>query len=143
MHDPHVDDERWQPIGAHRYLGQRPSRRYPTYTRGNVGEVFPEVVYPLTYSLTLGRSNAAFIRAGLATKVIGPRDVDGDDTAAFGVFGGYAYLNLAYLRVVAVRSPGLTVDDIDHQYVGSAPAPPYAPRKGDRNVLRSLSLIHI
>ena len=46
-----------------------PSRRWPLYTRGNVGEVFPEVVLPFSWSL-LGQAaedgwRQAFEKLGL------------------------------------------------------------------------------
>ena len=35
-------------LGLGEYITQVPSTRYPVYTRGNAGEVWPEVAYPLT-----------------------------------------------------------------------------------------------
>ena len=39
-------------LGLGEYITQVPSTRYPVYTRGNAGEVWPEVAYPLTITLT-------------------------------------------------------------------------------------------
>ena len=44
----HLDP--WRPIASGRYLGTDPSKRFPIYTRGNAGEVFPEVQYPLSFT---------------------------------------------------------------------------------------------
>ena len=46
-----------------------PSAKWPLYTRGNVGEVFPEVVLPFTWDL-IGQAaedgwREAFVRMGL------------------------------------------------------------------------------
>ena len=39
-------------LGLGEYITQVPSTRYPVYTRGNAGEVWPEVAYPLTITLS-------------------------------------------------------------------------------------------
>ena len=49
-----------------------------------------------------------------------------------GCFGGYGYINASYIRVFAIRTPGLTVDDIDRLFFGESDAPPYAPQAGDK-----------
>jgi hypothetical protein len=40
-----------------------PSTKWPLYTRGNVGEVFPEVVLPFTWGL-IGQANFGLLGAG-------------------------------------------------------------------------------
>ena len=42
----------WVDLGVGTYISETPNDRYPIYTRGNAGEVWPEVAYPLTISLT-------------------------------------------------------------------------------------------
>ena len=39
-------------LGVGPYVNEQVSSRFPVYTRGNAGEVWPEVVYPLSISLT-------------------------------------------------------------------------------------------
>lgn len=119
-----------------------PSTRWTLYTRGNVGEVFPEVVLPLTWKL-LGRSaeigwRRAFEQLGLLM----PGDLDPDeDMVVLGVFGGYCYINASYVRLLGVRAPGGTVEAIDTTFFGESDAPPYSPRPGDKNPASSVRLL--
>jgi pyruvate,water dikinase len=114
-------------------VDSRPSRRYPIYTRANVGEVFPDPVTPL--SATIGiTDNAepgwrdAFARFG----VIEPDEYDPDNNEVIGVFGGYCYLNVSLSRIVGVRTPGLTPELIDATFFGTQPGvPPYQPQPSD------------
>lgn len=117
------------------------SEKWPLYTRGNVGEVFPEVVLPFTWDL-IGQQaengwRAAFVEMGLVA--------DGDfspdeDMIILGVFGGYCYINASYVRMLGVRAPGGDVATIDSTFFGESDAPAYEPRKGDKNAKASLRL---
>jgi pyruvate,water dikinase len=131
----------WQPVGSGRYVGTPASTRYPIYTRGNAGEVFPEVWYPLSFTTSWEPSVAAWHRAALGTGLIRPADLEGEVAAAAGVFGGYAYLNMSLLRLMGVRSPGVAVGDIDAQYLGNSTAPPYRARRGDHNMAASAAAV--
>ena len=116
------------------------SQRWPLYTRGNVGEVFPDVVSPLTWSL-IGQTfedawRAAWRRFGL----VASGDFDGD-RVLLGVTGGYCYLNMSYIRLLGVRTPGSTVKQVDKSLLGEANAPKYMEKPGDRNFLSSLRLL--
>lgn len=114
-------------------VDSRPSRRYPIYTRANVGEVFPDPVTPL--SATLGISmeaepgwRDAFARFG----VVELDEYDPDNNEVIGVFGGYCYLNVTLSRIVGVRTPGLTPEMIDATFFGTQPGvPPYQPQPTD------------
>lgn len=118
-----------------------PSGQWPLYTRGNVGEVFPEVVLPFTWDL-IGKAaedgwREAFDRMGLV--------VDGDfspdeDMIILSVFGGYCYINATYVRLLGVRTPGGDVATIDQTFFGGSDAPPYIQRKGDKNLKSTLKL---
>lgn len=117
------------------------SVRWPLYTRGNVGEVFPDVVLPLTWDIFGKRAEdgwrAAFEKMGLLM----PGDLSADeDMVILGVLGGYCYINASYVRLLGVRAPGGTVDVIDQQFFGESDAPPYTPAPGDKNVRSSLRL---
>src|SRR5438874_6325651 len=123
-----------------------PSTRFPIYTRGNVGEVFPDVVSPLSWSAYGGEAELGWREAWRDYGVLLDRDVDGEDAAArdnkvvLGCFGGYAYLNASYIRVFAVRTPGINVADMDGLFFGESDAPPYRPRPGDKSALASLRI---
>jgi pyruvate,water dikinase len=114
-------------------VDDEPSARYPIYTRGNVGEVFPEAVAPLSWTLG-GRAGAepgwrdAFEEFGAFD-----RDEFPDAMDLLGCFGGYAYLNVSISRIFAVRTPGMTPEVMDQTLFGTSDAPPYAPRPGDES----------
>jgi hypothetical protein len=89
-------------LGVGPYVNEQVSSRFPVYTRGNAGEVWPEVVYPLSISLTRTFDDpvsAAMVKTGLVTEA---ELIEGSGCAA-GVFGGYMYLNLSLSRVLAER----------------------------------------
>ncbi|MDH3706508.1 MAG: PEP-utilizing enzyme [Acidimicrobiia bacterium] len=111
-----------------------PSPTWPLYTRGNVGEVFPDVVHPLNWLLYGPEAEQgwrdAFADLGLVTSSDFPRD---EPWVILGVFGGYCYINASYVRMLGVRAPGSNVDAIDRQFFGESEAPSYVARDGDRD----------
>lgn len=117
-----------------------PSRTWPIYTRGNVGEVYPNVVLPLEWEIG-GPGSERGWRAGAETiGFLAPGDL-GPHDPMIGVFGGYAYFNASVMRLLGVRTPGLAVDVIDTQFLGDADVPAYAPRPGDRNLKASAKMV--
>jgi hypothetical protein len=131
----------WAPIGDGEYLGLPSSTRFPIYTRGNAGEVFPEVQYPLSFTMSWEMSQAAFRRSVLFSGIIHERDVAGEMTEAMSTFGGYAYLNVSTMRLAAVRVPGMSPTTVDQQYLGSSTAPPYVAMPGDKSFRGSLAAV--
>jgi len=121
-------------------VDDEPSVKYPIYTRGNVGEVFPAVVTPLTWSALGHQAELGWRDAFAAFGAIRPEDYGNDHMAILGVFNGYCYLNVSLIRVFAVRTPGITVADMDRQFFGESDAPPYAKRADDKNVRASLKV---
>jgi len=129
-------------FGLGEYITQKPSKRYPIYTRGNAGEVWPEVAYPLTISLTNFVGEEASARAAINAGVISRKDILDGPSCFGGVFAGYMYLNLSFGRMIAVRTPGTTIEKSDATYYGSEQqAPKYIPHKDDKNLLASLRII--
>lgn len=131
----------WRPIAGGHYLGTDPSKRFPVYTRGNAGEVFPEVQYPLSFTQTSDIGRIAFENSAFATGIVRPQEVAGDDTAMLATFGGYTYLNLSMIRLMTLRSPGANLAELDRALVGSSTAPPYVATKGDRSVRGSFRAV--
>lgn len=128
-------------FGLGPYVHEAPSERFPIYTRGNAGEVWPDVAYPLTLSLTR-EYNDPLGAAILATGMVEPEEFAGSVTSAGGCFGGYMYLNLSLVRVLAVRSPGVTIEENDRVYLGSeGTAPPHRPDKRDKSLKASFNAI--
>src|SRR4051812_37475775 len=115
-----------------------PSRRFPLYTRGNIGEVFPVVVSPLTWPLYGSQAELGWRDAFRDFGNYVDDDFGSEPMGILGCFGGYGYINASYIRVFAIRTPGLTVDDIDRLFFGESNAPPYAPKPGDKNLMASL-----
>ena len=111
-----------------------PSTRFPLYTRGNVGEVFPEVVAPLTWSAFGNSAEDGWREALIEFGAFRRDDYGPEPRVVLGVFGGYCYLNVSTTRVFAVRTPGLKVEDMDRQIFGESDAPPYEPRPGDKDL---------
>jgi len=117
-----------------------PSTRFPIYTRGNVGEVFPDVVSPLSWSGYGGEAELGWREAWRDYGVLLDRDIEDGNKIIVGCFGGYAYLNASYIRVFAVRTPGIKVADMDGLFFGESDAPKYKPQPGDKSVVASLRI---
>ncbi len=129
------------PIADGQYLGLTASRRFPLYTRGNAGEVFPEVQYPLSFTVNWSVTKAAFEGAATSAGILTRADIDDDPTALTGVFGGYTYLNVSSQRLIAARFPGTDVSSVDQQYLGTSSAPPYVRARGDRRLRSSIAAV--
>lgn len=115
-------------------VDNEPSERYPIYTRGNVGEVFPEAVAPLSWTLGAIPGAEQGWRDALARYGAFDREeFSNDEIEVLGCFGGYAYLNVSVSRIFAVRTPGLTPEMMDRSIFGASDAPPYAPQPTDES----------
>ncbi len=117
-----------------------PTPRFPIWTRGNAGEVFPNVLTPLGGSIyadapAIGHRRN-LVHMGLFTEA----EVGEYGVVVSGVFGGYLYLNLSVFRLMGVRTPGMTPEMTDEQGLGASDAPPYRRQSGDRNLGASLRL---
>lgn len=118
-----------------------PSKKWPLYTRGNVGEVFPEVVLAFTWDLYGQAAEDGWRDAYTTFGLVAEDDFPADEQMIIlGVFGGYCFINASYVRMVGVRAPGGTVEAIDQQFFGESDAPAYIPRDGDKNFKASLRL---
>lgn len=119
---------------ADRWITDRaPSKRWPHYTRANAGEVLPSAASPLSQQLCwengilLGWRDG-YVRGGNYTA---DEFTDGDPEVA-GFFAGYFYINLANVRMQGVRSPLLSVEQLDLAFFGDHPeVPPYEPHPLD------------
>jgi rifampicin phosphotransferase len=114
--------------------------RFPIWTRGNAGEVFPNVVTPLGGTIyadapAIGHRRN-FAQMGLFTD----SEVRRNGIVVSGIFGGYLYLNMSVFRLIGVRTPGLTPEMTDEQGFGVSDAPRYRMTQGDRNLAASIRL---
>ncbi len=115
--------------------------RWPINTRGNVGEVFPEVLTPLSYRLGVIAAEKAWREAYAELGVASKGDFTSEDPIIIGLYGGYAYLNLSYLRILGVRAPGSSPEAIDVSFFGEGNPPPYKPHKGDKSLRSTLRIL--
>ena len=110
-----------------------PSKRFTLYTRANSGEVLPGPCSPLGWDLVFEKGVAhgwedGVIRWGCFTK----DETDEERPEYIACFGGYFYLNAAMLRIVGVRTPGLSPETTDAAFLGDHPdIPPYVTQEGD------------
>ncbi|MGE0599850.1 MAG: PEP-utilizing enzyme [Dehalococcoidia bacterium] len=123
-------------------VGSKPSKRYPLWTRANVGEVFPDPVAPLTFSLFMkDHVEAAWRRALVKMGAFTLDEFAPDDMETLGVFGGYCYLNASVTRILGERGPGLTAQMMDDLFFGAQPGiPPYEVAPGDQNEARTAAI---
>lgn len=128
-------------MGTHWIVEGTVDPRWPINTRGNVGEVFPEVLTPLTYELGVIPAERGWRRAYAELGVTTPKDFASDAPVIIGLYGGYCYLNLSFLRILGVRAPGSSAQAIDISFFGEGDPPPYRAHPGDRNVLASLKIL--
>ena len=123
-----LDDGRWTEADH-----VPPATRW-LWCRGNVGEVFPNVMTPMSSSLYMswvakGQADAT-LRLGMVTSSQ-MKSFDPDAAWSTGVFCGYLYGNVTIARAVASRTPGLTVDMVDEQMFGLSSAPRHVRQKGE------------
>ena len=130
---------RWKTVGGQAaagkitnvpdWVGHDASERVPIYTRGNAGEVYPEVFTPLSFSIASETGERAMRNAVLGSGLISTselEDIPLTTGVANGVFGGYAYLNLTIQRLLAARARRQG-DRRRRQPLGVGEPPPHEP----------------
>jgi phosphohistidine swiveling domain-containing protein len=127
--------------GTHWMVEGRIDPRWPINTRGNIGEVFPEVLTPLSYGLGVLAAEAGWRDAYRAIGIFSKSDFKNDEPVIIGLYAGYGYLNVSYMRMIGVRAPGSSPEAIDATLIGEGNPPPYVPQKGDKNLLASLKIL--
>lgn len=113
-----VDFDRW-------LADWPPSTRWPSYTRANSGEVLPTPASPLGQQFSWERGICQGWADGYARSGSYSRDEFDErypDTVGF--FGGYMYINLSNVRMQGVRSPVVTVEQLDLAFFGDHPDVP-------------------
>ena len=111
--------------------------RFPFLTRANAGEVLPDPVSPLGWTLVWeqgclkGWREAAIYDYSSNTA----DEIQEHHPAAVGHHGGYLFLSGTATRIFAVRGPGLTVEANDAVYYGTHPdTPAYEPEPWHENL---------
>ena len=106
-----------------------PSERWPHYTRANAGEVLPTPASPLgqTFAFDSGIL-PGFQEGSTKTGFYELSEYRDRPPEMCGFFGGYFYINLANVRMQAVRNPAITIEQLDTAFFGDHPdVPPYTP----------------
>lgn len=65
--------------------------RWPINTRGNIGEVVPEVLTPLSYKLAVIPAEQGWRDAFRSMGILAPNDRQRKDPTIIGLYGGYGY----------------------------------------------------
>ncbi len=109
------------------------SERWPHYTRANAGEVLPTPASPLGQQFSWDNAivkgwRDGYVRSGNYSL----DEFDPDLPETVGFFGGYMYINLANVRMQGVRSPAVTIEQLDLAFFGGHPdVPQYVPHPLD------------
>ncbi len=108
------------------------SERLPNYTRANAGEVLPDPASPLGWTLVFEEGLLKGWRRGFIDfGAYRDEELSTDKPEVAGMFGGYFYINLSHMRLLAIRM-GSTVEAMDAAMLGAHPdVPPYQPHPDD------------
>ncbi len=110
-----------------------PSERWPHYTRSNAGEVIATPTSPLGQQFTFDNGIVLGWRDGYVRQgSYAPGEMAEKLPEPCGFFGGYFYINLSNVRMQGVRSPLVSVEQLDLAFFGEHPdVPPYEPHPLD------------
>ena len=107
-------------------IDRTPTKRFPSYTRGNAADVLADPVSPLGWSLCWEKGVVLGCKVGFVTFGVFEHEDCGTPPETFGLFGGYFYNSLMQARLMGVRMPGATPEAIDAAYFDDNPdVPPY------------------
>ncbi len=96
----------------------------PLWTRALIGDMLPDAVTPLTWSLIWEPAAAHGWRDCLIERFgFDDAEISSSHPESVASFGGFAYLNASVLRVWADRTPSLATDHID-PVLTAGPKPP-------------------
>lgn len=85
-------------------VDDEPSPDYPVWTRANVGEVFPDIVTPMGWTMWgFEGAELGWRDALVRTGAFSPDEFAADRKEIVGSFGGYCYLNVSVSRVFATE----------------------------------------
>ncbi len=97
----------------------------PLWTRAVIGDMLPEAVTPLTWSLIWEPAAAHGWRDCLIERFgFDEAEISSTHPESVASFGGFAYLNASVLRVWADRTPSLATEHIDPVLTAGSKPPP-------------------
>lgn len=118
--------------------------RFPLHTNGNIGEILPGCITPLTWSRVGVLIDYAFTKQYHQLGVIDHEPDPERKLASLAFFYGRPYICISYFTEAARATPGLTPDIYLEEFVGrpETPTPPFG--SGDlrpRQIVRFLRLV--
>ena len=98
-------------------VDNEPSSQFQIFTRANIGEVFPEVVKPFSWTLWgIPHSEPGWRQALFNLGAFDREEFTPDRLEMLSVVGGYGYLNVSASRIFGARAPGLSPEAIDASF---------------------------
>lgn len=89
--------------------------QYPLYSNGNISEVLPGCITPLSWSYVGPEIEHSFRAQGIA---LGAMDKGGPEFRVLGFFFHRPYICVSYLEEAATRTPGMSPDMIHEEFLG-------------------------
>ncbi len=89
--------------------------RYPLYTNGNISEILPGCITPLSWSYIGPTIEHAFRSQGIA---LGVMVESGPEYQVLGFFYHRPYICVSFMEAAAARTPGISPDTIHEEFIG-------------------------
>jgi len=89
--------------------------RYPLYTNGNISEILPGCITPLSWSYIGPTIEHAFRSQGIA---LGVMEESGPEYQVLGFFYHRPYMCISFMEAAAARIPGISPDTIHEEFIG-------------------------
>jgi len=89
--------------------------RYPLYSNGNISEILPGCITPLSWSYIGPSIEHAFRSQGIA---LGVMEESGPEYQVLGFFYHRPYMCISFMEAAAARIPGISPDTIHEEFIG-------------------------
>ena len=89
--------------------------RYPLYTNGNISEILPGCITPLSWGYIGPTIEHAFRSQGIA---LGVMEESGPQYQVLGFFYHRPYICVSFMEAAAARTPGISPDTIHEEFLG-------------------------
>jgi len=89
--------------------------RYPLYSNGNISEILPGCITPLSWSYIGPTIEHAFRSQGIA---LGVMEESGPEYQVLGFFYHRPYMCISFMEAAVARIPGISPDTIHEEFIG-------------------------
>ena len=89
--------------------------RYPLYSNGNISEILPGCITPLSWSFIGPTIEHAFRSQGIA---LGVMEESGPQYQVLGFFYHRPYMCVSFMEEAAARTPGISPDTLHEEFIG-------------------------